>query len=302
MSRSMLLTVLAVGVCNHACGGEPTVMAGMDNKLSAARVLAIRSEPVAPAPGESASLVANVYVPVEDPTFTSEESAPYRWSWCPAPWAADDEAACPTSEAELAARVGPTELPIPPFDLGTASTASFTHVFDDAALRSLCTHAQDRCEAGFPIQFKLRLSTQSGSSVGVHTLHLPFSTDPPPAANPELEPLTAVIGGVTRPLQDASVPRGRKTMINAALSEAGSNLASTAGELELDWFIDSGRTDVGRTSLDATAAAGSGVQNGWTPGPVTEHAGDVARVIVIVRDGHDGVSWTFAAARLVDTP
>src|SRR5687767_1930911 len=115
------------------------------NRIQELRVLAIKSEPVAPAPGESTTLSALVFTPDNDPSVT------YAWSWCPLPGAANDGYPCLIDEAQLAAMAGMAGQMLPPYNLGNGPTAELTHTIDPLILQQLCAARGGTVVGGQPL-------------------------------------------------------------------------------------------------------------------------------------------------------
>src|SRR5215468_7553226 len=119
MSRPAIL-VLALLAAACAQDFDPYYL------LNSPRVLALRSDPVAPYTDETTTLSAYVYLP---PGAAVTDRA---WSWCPAPGSANDGYPCLVTEAQLGGAV-------PAFDLGHGETASFKNSIAPEALRQICS-------------------------------------------------------------------------------------------------------------------------------------------------------------------
>ena len=139
------------------------------NRLATPRVLAIQSDPVAPAPGETTTLSALLYEPPEDAV------ASMSWSWCPFAGSAAEGYPCLISEEELAELNG-GDSPVPSYDLGDGETATFEHSLDPALLAAVCEGTADQpelldCEGGFPVQLKLTVESEGGGAGGQRAHH-----------------------------------------------------------------------------------------------------------------------------------
>lgn len=141
--RASLLLGLAVLLSLAVLSGCTIKEAREDvyNELDRFRVLGIDSSPAQPAPGESASFSVLAYDPQERPLS-------YEWSWCPAPGAPQDGFRCALAEEDFAAlwwQVFPGDPP--PYSLGTAQTASFSHFFTKELVEGFCENLAERTGA-----------------------------------------------------------------------------------------------------------------------------------------------------------
>ena len=130
------------------------------NQVSELRVLALRADPPALAPGETAVIDALVFEPDDEPIS-------YAWSWCPLQGGVERNYECAVSEAELGAMLAPPGgAPVSvSYDLGTAATASFAHALDPSFVAAICsqpfaagvegTTATLDCTQGLPIAIGL---------------------------------------------------------------------------------------------------------------------------------------------------
>jgi hypothetical protein len=279
-------------------------------------VLAIQSEPVAPAPGETTELVPLVYLPPGDAV------ASMSWSWCPFAGAAEDGYPCLITEAELAELGGQPGSEIPPYDLGTGETASFEHSLDPDLLDAVCEGVADQpqlldCEGGFPVQLKLTVTSESGAQVdSVRTLRLRFSEEHEPNLNPWVEGLMAVVEDDEQEIGDeptVTLPRREETVIRAEVpAEVIESYTGTDEEGEpeerveqliLTWFVESGDTESERTAfIDDVEPLEDAVQNEWEPDGVDDYPRDTSQLFVVVRDDRDGVAWGSGVVTLGDPP
>jgi len=275
------------------------------NRLTSLRVLAIRSEPVAPAPGETTTIDAKVYTPDGQPPG-------YAWSWCPFATAAG--APCPLTEEQATALAG---VPIS-YDLGTGPAASFTNTIPPAALDMLCAGlpgapAPD-CTDGFPIQIQLAVTTSDDEVRAVRPLRLRFRPTDQANQNPSIGGLYALVDGAMPALDGTPVlPRHQKTTIGVAIARdqselyAGKDDAGNPAEiyerLNMSWFVESGDTDHQRTTfIDGRVTLESASQVEWTPALARDYAPAVSKVIVVIRDDRQGNGWIDGAATLEPAP
>ena len=186
------------------------------SRLEGLRVLAIQSEPVAPAYGETTTLTPLVFA-------NPGETISYAWSWCPVAGPAGQNAPCLVTEAALVAliaeRAGPeVAAAFPPYNLGTGATATFTNPFPTALLDILCANQTEngaagvgdagagdagagasvapalpfvfKCPNGFPIQIKMVATTATDTVTTVRALDLAYKADAPFNSNPLISDLT----------------------------------------------------------------------------------------------------------------
>jgi hypothetical protein len=313
-AQLLLMLVAAAGI---GCGEDFDPY----NRLNSLRVLAIASEPVAPAPSETTTLTPLVYTKQDEPVLT------YAWSWCPLSIGADDSETCPIDEAQFGAVAAESGVAAPAYDLGSEPTASFTHVFAPELLEAFCSESfQGRsildCEHGFPVQVKLIVTTQAETLVSVRTLHLGLA-DTSPNANP-------VIDGISieppdeqeqRLPDDAEspeppqimVPRSTETLTRAEVSPAAAEVYAGQDEdgenvtkrerLVFTWFVESGETDSVRTSfVPDRLPLPEALENLWKPAAVEDYPAATARLVVVVRDDRGGVGWRSGRVLLSEAP
>jgi hypothetical protein len=288
--------------------------------LDRLRVLAIASEPATPAPGETATLSALTFAPAAAPIA-------YHWSWCPVSTSASEAYACPFDDADTARFFGRVVDPsvasgLPKLDLGTASIASFTNPFSEAALSSLCASGLDTpaysrdldCQDGFPIMVVLDAAAGAERLRAGFVLRLPVGS----AGDGNLNPLPSGLALADQPLTDAPtsilVSPGETLALRADIddqaaetraippSEGGPGLRRE--RLTTSWFVTAGDVDKDRTSFieGETTIADMG-QNQWTA-PTRElwPADGKLQIAVVVRDDRGGMGWMSRQVDLVQGP
>ena len=284
-------------------------------RLTALRVLAVQSEPVAPAADETTTLTPLVYAaPGDEITAT-------QWSWCPFPGPAADGYPCLITEADLARLAGDDAADIPPFDLGTGATATLTNTVSPRLLDALCTGVAGQpaavdCTGGFPVQIRLRVTTGADEVIAVRRLRLRRAGDEA-NANPRIDGLGARdgSGGEQSLTEDAAVtlPRAVETTVHAEVAAAMAERYATTDldghpvmrleRLTFSWFVESGETTPGRTTfIDGIEPFDEALQVAWKPADVADYARDTSRLLVVVRDDRDGVAWRTATVRLGGAP
>lgn len=303
MTRLWLLPILLFG-----CGRDFDPY----NRLTSLRVMAIQSEPPAPAPGETALLTPLVYVPA------SQAAPTYAWSWCPLPGSAGEGFRCRVTEAELSALAG---VEVPPFDLGAEPFARFAHTLAPEALERVCqgipgTPLIPDCEGGFPVQIRMTVRTEADEVVTVRTLRLRFAAAHEPNRNPRIEGLLARIDGADQPIEATpalTLPRHEDTVIKAVVSESEAethtdyddlgNARTVTERLILSWFVESGDTKEQRTgTLPGEVPLARAVENEWKPAKTEDYPDGTARLFVVLRDSRGGVSWIHGAVLLGAAP
>ena len=163
-----LLLCLSIACAAGGCGDDFDPY----NRLTSMRVLAIRSEPPLPGPGETATLSPLIYAPSEDPAVE------FEWSWCPMTGPADQGYPCLVTDVERA-QLAQAGLVLPSFDLGRERTATLTHAIDPVILAQLCAGVVGlpqlpNCEGGFPVQVKLVVRSATKVETAVRELRLRF--------------------------------------------------------------------------------------------------------------------------------
>lgn len=293
---AVLLAALAGG--STGCG-EP-----LDpfNRLTKLRVLAIRSEPAAPAPGETAAFDALIYASPGD------SAATWRWSWCPFSITTSEDHECAVSEEEARVLAGDD---LPSYDLGAGETAAFEHALDPTLLALLCENTAVEaglldCEGGFPVQIKLTVTSQDGQEItAARELRLRFDEAQEANANPAIQGLTALLGDQELAVgyaPDVTLPRGEVTPMRAEISpdtiesytaiDDDGDPEDRVERLILTWFVESGDTEDERNAfIDGVVTLEDAVLNEWEPDVIDDYAPETSEVIVVVRDDRDGVTW-----------
>jgi hypothetical protein len=270
------------------------------SRLDRLRVLAIRANPPTPVPGDLCRMEALAFAPAAAPIA-------YRWSFCPVLARANEDYACPLTQAETVEVFGAS----PPFDLGTARTAEFTNPFALDRLGALCAagvHTAQfdeavNCGQGYPVSLVLDVSTDGDSLRAAFTVYLPTSADAAINANPTVLDLALDGQILAEEPTPVPLPAGRVADLAVALSddsaemrpippsESGSGLRRE--RLRLSWFADLGSLDQDRTVyLDGETTLQQATSNRWTPPPqeaLTAQA--LGTFAVVVRDDRGGVGW-----------
>jgi hypothetical protein len=311
-TKHLLFLLSASVLAASACGGDFDPY----NRVKTLRVLGIRSEPPTPAQGETATLSALVYTTAPDPTLT------YAWSWCPVPGPANTGYPCMVTPEQLAMLSAQAGAPLPPLDLGTAPTASFTQSINPQLLAALCAGPEKLdCKVGFPVQVKLTVKTATDQVTAVWTLRLRIDPAAAPNTNPHIDGLNAEQMNaekmkVLHPIglqPEVVLPRDEETVIHALVPPEVSEPFVTKNmqgqdepareALNLSWFVESGNVNAGITGYRANLTnLDDALKNKWVPGRSEDYAPDSARLFVVIRDNRGGVGWTSGAIKLEATP
>jgi hypothetical protein len=265
------------------------------NRLSKLRVLAIKSEPALPAPGETATLTPLVYAP-------PGVSVQLAWSWCLLSGAPTAGFPCLVGEDEVPALAGGAPRS---YDLGTGDTAAFTHDLDPSRMAALCAEGGLDCAGGMPITVRMRATAGDADVDTVLTLRLRFAPEHAANANPALGGLTATVDGTAAALDAVELPRDVEVPIGVELTdtEAESYVrddgANARESLVLTWFVETGDTESQRTAfIEGFSALAGARANVWTLPVIEEEPRDEASLTVVVRDDRGGVGWTTRTASL----
>lgn len=315
-ARPLALAGIACGLTLVACSNDFAPYSQLDRL----RILAVRSEPATPMPGETAVLSALTFAP-------ASESLTYHWTWCPVVASASQNYACPLDQDTANRIFAPITDPsggtsLLSLDLGTGTSANFSNPFSVEALATLCASGLEAqgfaqaldCEGGYPIVVVVDVSTASSSLRAGFVLRLPSQTPPPINHNPNPTGLSlagiqldsaptavAVSPGQTTDLL-AQIPADASEMrpIPAAEGPPGERLE----RLTASWFADSGRIDTDRTVfIDGTSPLDQTSRNRWTA-PDAQHwpASTVVEFVLVLRDDRGGANWLVRQVQLQRSP
>jgi len=318
--KPWLLAAWTAGATAAGCGGSFDPY----NRLNSIRVLALASDPVRPAFGDTSTLSAVIYTP------NAVTPASFEWSWCPV--APGPGMECPVTSAQLTQMAG---VPIS-LELASIPEPTFTHNIPPEILTALCAGMPNfpapDCTDGYPIQLRLRVCTDADPAACHDTAHaieavrpmrLRFRPDDQANTNPTIDGLYAVIDGVNQPLDPALLPplkRHEETVIGATINidqdsepyrgrDDKGDPADVFERLNLSWFVESGDTDHQRTAYikdQVTVEAATRIK--WTPALQKDEKNSLradhnkAQVVVIIRDDRDGVGFARGAVTLEPTP
>jgi hypothetical protein len=309
-SRAALLLASALALFAAACGE------GFDPayRLTKMRVLGIQGDPVAPAVGETTVFTPILFEP------EGREVDSFAWSWCPLAGSSSDGFPCLVAEEELAA-FGDD---LPPYDLGSEPTASFTNAFDPDLLGAACDAAAMSgglldCDGGFPIQIRMVVTAGEQRIDVVRQLRLRFRPEDAPNANPVIDDIRveALGGGDQVSLDEGgavTLRRREERVLHAVVPEevsepyVGTDDAGepidTAELIVLSWFVETGVLRYDRTSYvpDVSPAFEGALENEWEPDDDLDFGSDTATIVVVVRDDRNGIAAKRAVVTLGDAP
>jgi hypothetical protein len=196
------------------------------------RILAIQAEPPQPATGQSTTLRALVYQPPASGVADREEAVTgYHWSWCPTATSPEDLSKCPVDQ-NMADMLFAGIPGVPPLDLGTNETATFTNPFPSSLLAALCQKDYSvlpalnqalsdqgglannaasifRCEiGGFPITIQLVMDAMVAGKPkqfpAIFKIFLPTNDAVPPNHNPVVGAISLREAGIDYPVDEAA--------------------------------------------------------------------------------------------------
>lgn len=303
---ALLLPAIFTGA---GCGGDFDPY----ERLTSLRILAIQSEPVAPAPGEMTTLSALVYVPppadgAPAPTVTM------KWSWCPFVGPANAGYPCLVTEEQVRSVAGD----VPPFDLMGNFTAQFKHTLDPAMLRLICNGMAGLpkppdCSDGFPVTVQLTVSTGDDQETAIRPLHLLLEPAKEPNTNPTISGLvTREADGDEHALQGALLRRLADNNVRAIADESAAETyhdstgLAVRERLYISWFVETGTMKHPRTGFnpgaDPPTLFPDLLPNTWRPAGTDVYKRSTAQLFAVLRDSRDGVMWTNATATLEPKP
>lgn len=310
LHRTITFLVIALG--GPACGGDFDPY----SRVQTLRVLAVQSEPPAPAPGQTAVFKVLVYTPKPDAEVT------YEWSWCPLAGVARDGFPCLLTAAEIAKLGGDAAAAtLPPYALGTGPTAMFSHTVDPALLKMLCDQIGN-CEGGFPVQVRVKIRSGTETIDTVRTVRLRLEGETPGNQNPAIDGLIHLASKETKdegaPLSDepsVTLRRRIEARIRALVKrehiekytivDPKKNLTEQAERLSLAWFVETGDL-ANETTGFIEGAKGlvfeDSLINKWKPGKLKDYEKGTARVLVVIRDNRGGIGWATGAVNLETKP
>lgn len=309
--------VLALALLSAGCAEEFEEY----NQVTGFRVLGLASDKPALAPEESAIFSALV---------TSSDVS-YRWSWCPLSGGAQASFECSVTESELQSQLDETfgegMITVPPFDLGSGSTAELSYPLPRELIAGLCDFflagelpegvPVPSCDGAFDMQIRLEASAGGETIVAVRDQAMLFDLERAANTNPALGAIfaTAENGGSSVELS-SEMPTllARETSYELRVDVTEEQAESYMGldergqpeaqreRLFLSWFREAGEMDKGRSSF---IAGESGIdvlqENTWITPTLADYPDSILRLYFVLRDNRGGLSWASREVEL-ETP
>ncbi len=307
-------TLIAVGaLALVGCESDFTPYEELDRP----RLLAIAADGSELAPDDATTLSALV----------TEANATYQWSWCPLVGTADEGYPCLVTEAELQAAIdaaiGAGQVTVPPFDLGTADTATLDHAIPPAVWQGFCQALQEsplpgpvefpRCDDKFEVSILLDVDVDGAPQRGRREVALLYDDSAPPNATPLIAGAVAIDPDTNEriDLDGGTLRRGVTYTLEldigadqietyARVPVEGGPAEMVLEDLRASWFHDEGgELDHAATSfLDGSTDLDDLRTNEYTTPTAEERAADTARLFVVLRDDRGGTSWLEATVVL----
>ena len=137
-------------------------------RLTSARVLAIRANPVELEPDASVTFEALVYVPND----AGSSPPTWAWSWCPQLGSSSDNYACAISSEALSSALFPDAGAAFTYDGGSASTMAFSWPVPPALLETLCVAGQQSAVTDGGTDAGEDAGADGGTDAGASTIRL----------------------------------------------------------------------------------------------------------------------------------
>ncbi len=289
------------------------------NELDRLRVLAISAQDPWLAPDQSTELSALV-VQIDDRPVT------YRWSWCPLLGTPSEGYPCAISRVQLQATIdealGSGVITVPPYELGTTATATYTYSLPPEFFQAACEAIKSgevpefvtipQCEGSFPIGIRLEISDGDSSITAVKEIELVYE-DIELNTNPVILGGEAELMGVVVPLaEDGSTVLKRDTAYDLRLTipetsiqkyldtpPEGGDPVEREERLTITWFSDAGSFEAIRTGyLQDQVSLDFARLNTFTIPKAVDFPGDTIRLYFVIRDNRKGASWLARSIRL----
>ncbi|MBT8494244.1 MAG: hypothetical protein KJO07_14405 [Deltaproteobacteria bacterium] len=292
------------------------------------RLLGLSATPPTIRQDESATLSALV----------TEADAEYQWTWCPLSSGTFGAFECAITEEELQAlideAVGAGVITVPPYDLGTGATATWTFDLPAAGFSAFCDFLLESgadlpegadfpdCEEGYDLQIRLDTRLGDESVTGVRDLRLLLDDDDQANNNPSILGARAVelddqgeeVGGDI--VVDADVPaqlerdKVYKFFIDVPASDAepffevpvgGTEPVERLDDLTVAWFREGGEFDKNRTGfIDGTSEFELLLENEFTTPTAEDYEDGQLRLFWTIRDNRGGTGFFQRTIELVE--
>lgn len=290
------------------------------NELLNFRVLAVRAEPPYLREGETTRLDAAIYLP--DPNTPVQ----YSWSWCPFRGSADTKFECAVPRDDLQAMVdatvGPGVVDIPPYELSSTSSTTFTYSVPALLFSGLCAALAgaelpdfvERPACNGLWEATIRMTATSGGKeiITIKDLQLAYTSSAATNTNPTIDSISWWPEGQAESsaqLLSAGTPptfnRDTKYLLRADVTEELSESYVAAPEVEGDpietkreilivtWYVEGGETKSTRTTfIDGEVPIEILRLNELTTPKKADYPEQNLRLIFVIRDNRGGVDWT----------
>ena len=255
VKRLPRLQIAALGVLGLAVFVGCSETSDPYNRVNTLRVMAIRSEPAIPLPGETATYSALVLAPDPADPSLPDSTLTYEWTWCPFPGAADDGYPCLLTDDLKKTLPADVVNALPQEDLGTDPQAMLANAVDPAILGAICEGMGGNmggldCTGGFPVQIKLVVKTATDEVKSVFRTRWGLKAEDA-NTNPTVDALDFVLKDTSTSMDagamDAGAPTVTKTLaIDETNSQKVALVRDEANDLRLrDTLIDQSETYMG---------------------------------------------------------
>lgn len=272
------------------------------------RLLAIAADPPTVAPGDSVAFS----------TLVTEAGATHRWSWCPLVGSGAEGYPCLVEQAQVQAAVdqalGPGQVTVPDFDLGTGDTASLEHAIPPEVWIGLCEALSDgalppgiplpACEDGFDVAVRVDVTMGQTVITGTRELRLLFDGAVGVNRAPVATGLVAIHPdtGAEIAIADAgtaTLERGVEYGLRLDLADdQAETVGSEVEKLRISWFHQGGEIDRSATGSNATTTLAEARENDWLTPLAEDWPETTARLFLVVRDDRGGTSWLLRSVEL----
>ncbi len=314
-----------------ACGEDLTTF----SEVVPLRILAVGADKPWLAPGDSAELSALI---------ATDEPPTYEWSWCPFAAGSDQGFECAVSrellQAQLDEQLGDGLVVIPPYELGTSTTATFNFSFVDnlspqfrqGFFDGLCgafsmgevpsfVSLPDCSNGTYPITVRMVVTTSEEVEVAIKELELAFEERAINNLNQNPRIDDAFWALSLDPTRTSSLSAEGETMLQYNTeSEPTLDIPEDVAEsftfinideveetrlenLVVTWLSDAGELEFTRTSfLENEIPFERTRRNVWTSPKEVDYPEATANLYFVLRDGRGGTTWQTRQVRFKEGP
>ncbi len=323
---SLFAGALGLSTTLAGCGSDFTEF----NFIDRLRVLGVSADKPWLKPNESTQISAKVVNPVGS-------TVRYRWSWCPLLGGVDQDYGCALSEADLQTAidtaVGAGTVTVPPYEIGTSSTALFDYNLPAAFFEGACEGLRNlpniprgvslpSCNGTYTITIITEVITPEDKITAHKAIELIYDETIPANTNPVMQGLSfRKKGDANAPIvslpSDTTMERGveyelivdigeeqTETYTTIEVNPDGEKMVTLKENLIFTWFIESGETDRNRTgyypNLENARTLDEARTNLWTPPKKIDFAESETTLHVLIQDNRKGLSWLSRKVKLAD--